>query len=500
MRNQESHSLASQARTPYWDALRSTAPQLTVRTQAPGHNGKLPAEFQELLGENFALYDVSVVKGLDVPLPGQVSALVEAERLAAEATGAESVQFVTTGASGPAGGIASALVQIEQEREENSRRILVARNAHISVIHAFSRGRARVEFLPVEVHPQLGMGTVLDPAILEAALDEGDVGAVWVTTPCYEGVLGDVETYVSLAHDHGVPIVVDNAWGSEMPFSDRLGPSPLELGADAVIGSPHKVEAAPGQCAWVYLGKDSLFSDTDKDILNQSILAYKTTSKSSVFLAALDLCRWWAHFNADAGIQANLRAVEECREWLPEGILVDWNQERRAGRTLAPSNIPYRMTLATWKLGYTGYDVARLLEARGVQVAQANLRYLFMGAGVGHPETIRAAVGTFASVMETLEERRPLDLDSLPNLVLQRATVDFGTVPRGVELVELRDAVGRKLAHPLGAYPPGFAIRTKTETLDEDTYRYLATVRANGGTLFGGNPETLGRGMVRVYK
>lgn len=482
-----------QAEMPYVAALSEQASHLPVRGQAPGHHGDLPGEFERLLGEQFAHVDLSVVKGLDVSLHGRPTPLVQAEQLLADAVEAKAATFFTSGATAAASALTSALLEVAR-----GRKIAVARNAHVSVINTLTAAGAAVVFLPVEVHPILGMATVLDPGLLEAILANGDIGGVLITSPCYEGVLADIATCIRICHGQPVPVpvVVDNSWGSEMPFSDLLGESPLALGADAVVGSPHKTLRAPGQAAWAFLGKASLIP---LEVFEIAALRHKTTSKSSIFLGALDLCRRWSFFNASPGIERNLEAVDAYSRLLPAGMLVDWRQERRDGRTIAPASIPYRMTIETWKLGYTGYEVAELLRKRGVQVAQANIMYLFVGTGVDAPETIKALLEAVASVLETLPHRAPLDPNRLPKLRLTQASVDFNRQRHAsAETVPLKKAVGRPLADPLGAYPPGFEIKVRGEVLDEHTAEYLDAVVSAGGTVYGGSPRLHEQGLVRV--
>jgi arginine/lysine/ornithine decarboxylase len=492
MREHSQASIEAQQEAPYAEALPVLADKLRIRMQAPGHAGRLLEEIERLF-RNFAHFDVSVVPGLDVAIDGRPTPLARAEALAAEAVGAQACSYFTNGASAAASALASALVDVAKGRP-----ILVARNAHISVIHTLYERGAQVTFLPVEVHPILGMATVLDPQDLEDRLARHGYGAVWISTPNYEGVLGSTEQAIQVCKRAGVPVVVDGSWASELPFTTELGPlSPIQLGADAEVGSWHKTLQAPGQDAVAYLGKDSAIP---LPVFNLACLRHKTTSKNSVFLAALDLCRRWAFQHADAAVVENREAIREYARLVPDGMLVDWAAELRSGRTIAPASIPYRMTFRTWETGYTGYELARMLLERGLQVAQPNLLYMFMGTGIGRPWVIER---TFEKVRELLDElpaRPALDPGTLPTLALSAADVDFSEARGDTEPVLLTQAVGRRLAHALGAYPPGLAIKTHGEVLDRGTAEYLAQVRQQRGTLYGGDPGLLKDGYVLVYR
>ena len=67
------------------------------------------------------------------------------------------------------------------------------------------------------------MAHCLRPETLDAALAETPdaVGAA-VVSPTYFGAVADVAALAEVAHGHGVPLVVDEAWGAHLAFSDEL--------------------------------------------------------------------------------------------------------------------------------------------------------------------------------------------------------------------------------------------------------------------------------------
>src|ERR671929_156655 len=68
----------------------------------------------------------------------------------------------------------------------------------------------------------------------------GAVGAT-VVSPTYFGAVADVRELAEVAHARGVPLVVDEAWGAHLRFSDEVPESALGCGADAVLSSVHKI-------------------------------------------------------------------------------------------------------------------------------------------------------------------------------------------------------------------------------------------------------------------
>ena len=93
----------------------------------------------------------------------------------------------------------------------------------------------------------------MTPEVLDEALSStpGAVGATAVS-PTYFGAVADVRGLAEVAHSHGVPLVVDEAWGAHLAFSDELPEHALACGADLVVssiaqdrGQPHPVGDRP---------------------------------------------------------------------------------------------------------------------------------------------------------------------------------------------------------------------------------------------------------------
>ena len=58
-----------------------------------------------------------------------------------------------------------------------------------------------------------------------------------------------------VAHEHGVPLVVDEAWGAHLAFGPSLPRHALACGADLVVSSTHKIIGSFTQSAMLHLGR-----------------------------------------------------------------------------------------------------------------------------------------------------------------------------------------------------------------------------------------------------
>ena len=89
--------------------------------------------------------------------------------------------------------------------------------------------------------------------------------AAIVVSPTYYGAAADVAGLARVAHAHGVPLVVDEAWGAHLAFCDALPQHALAAGADLVISSTHKHAGSLTQSAMLHLGAGGRFEEAAID-------------------------------------------------------------------------------------------------------------------------------------------------------------------------------------------------------------------------------------------
>ena len=101
-------------------------------------------------------------------------------------------------------------------------------------------------FAAPELDPELHVAHCLRPRRSTRALAEtpGAVGAA-VVSPTYFGAVADVAALAEVAHGHGVPLIVDEAWGAHLAFSDELpGDAPCRSAPTWSSRAPTRSSAA----------------------------------------------------------------------------------------------------------------------------------------------------------------------------------------------------------------------------------------------------------------
>jgi arginine decarboxylase len=480
---------ARQSDTPYLDALREFAARNPGRLHVPGHKGGAGADPRLVgaIGERALALDIpALMWGIDVghePVPFD-----EAQRLAAEAWGARRTWFLVNGASQ---GNHVALMTLAHRGDE----VVLQRNAHSSTIDALVLSGLRPNFVAPELDPELHIAHCLTSEALDRALAEtpAAVGAT-VVTPTYFGAVADVAALAEVAHGHGVPLIVDEAWGAHLAFHDDLPAHALSLGADLVISSIHKIVGGLTQSAMVHLGHGAL---VDEEVVDRCVTVLESTSPSSLLSASLDTARRAAAVDGEAILTETLRGLAATREAIREVPGLDVLDERLAGQPGVFAYDPLRLAIDVRGTRTSGYELARLLRERDdvhVELAGENVLVAVFGMGEDVAAAGERLVVALHRAVEVLsaEERDPgAEVFAPPppwgELVMTPREAFLG--PQ--EVVPAREAVGRVAAESLAAYPPGIPNVLPGERLSAETLDYIQQALEHGGSLRGASDRAL---------
>ena len=240
--------LKNQDRAPIAEALEAYSSERVVPFDVPGHkHGRGNPELTAFLGERTMTLDVNSMKPLD-NLCHPVSVIKEAEELAAEAFGAKAAFFMV-------GGTTSAVQAMVFTVAARGDKIIVPRNVHRSVINAMVLCGAVPVYVDPGAHEELGIALGMQLRDIEAAIRENpDAKAVFVNNPTYYGICSDLRGIVKLAHSHGMQVIVDEAHGTHLSFSDKLPVSAMEAGADLAAVSMHKSGGSLTQSSFLLVG------------------------------------------------------------------------------------------------------------------------------------------------------------------------------------------------------------------------------------------------------
>jgi arginine decarboxylase len=474
--------------TPYVDALLAYAALEPGRFQVPGHKGGAGADpaMRELVGDVALRNDIpSVTEGVDIgpePTPFQ-----QAQLLAAEAWGAARTWFLVNGASQGNHSTCMALAH-------SGNRVVVQRNVHSSVIDGLVMSGMRPTFVAPELDPELGIAHGLTPDSLAAGLDQTpDAVAALVVSPTYFGACADVAGLAVVAHERGVPLVVDEAWGAHLHFHPDLPTDALESGADLVTSSTHKIVGSLTQAAMLHLGKGGRI---DAAVVDRSVSLVETTSPSGLLTGSLDAARRQAAVHGAELVGETLAAVRATREAIAEirGLAV--LDEGMVGRPGVAGWDPLRLSIDVRETGSTGYRLAKtVFQASRIDLELHSENVVVAIFGVGEPAA-PAGERLVAALRDAVDR---LEADAGPPEEKLAPPPPWGELvmtPREAflgpqEVIPFDAAAGRVAAEGLAAYPPGIPNVLPGERLTVETLDYIRESVAHGGYVRGGSDRAL---------
>ncbi len=278
----------------------------------PGH--KRREELGITLFPNPFSVDITEIDGFD-NLHHPEGILKEFMEQASDIYGADQTYYLVNGSTG---GILAAVSSAVPE----GKKLLMARNSHKSAYHAAMLNRIDTEYLYPEIIENCGIQGGIEPEKLRRILEadkENTIGAVFLTSPTYEGIVSDVKRLAEIAHEKGIPLIVDEAHGAHFPFYDgegenrqdgRMFPRPaLQCGADIVIQSVHKTLPSLTQTAVLHLQGEL----ADRERLEFYLRIYQSSSPSYVMMASIENC---IEYMAGEGKKRLEQLGEHLESWM----------------------------------------------------------------------------------------------------------------------------------------------------------------------------------------
>ena len=431
--------------TPICDYAARYCAENPARFHMPGHKGRA------FTGPERA--DITEIRGAD-DLYAPRGIIRESEENAARIFGSGRTLYSAEGSSQCIRAM-TAMAAWRAEEAGLPRRILAGRNAHKTLMTAAALLDLDIDWLMPEAGEGL-LSCTVRPETIRDRLAERTYAAVYLTSPDYIGHCVPAEAIAEACREAGVPLLVDNAHGAYLKFlkPDR---HPISLGADLCCDSAHKTLPCLTGAAYLHIGRNPQWNWTDR--AKEAMALFGSTSPSWLILQSLDRANPELAGSFPRRLETTVMQLEQLKARLRDR---GWKTE---------GDEPMKLTLAPRRRGYTGEELAEILEEQGIICEFADPDFL----------TLMPSAETTEAEWERLE--RALDIDAKAPLREERP--DPGKPERVIsireammapaETVSIEAAEGRILADAGVHCPPAVPIRIAGERIDAaavECFRY----------------------------
>ena len=493
MPNADNPARLDQTRAPFFDSLVSTRQRGPVAFHMPGHkfNAGLLPELTDFFGAGVVTGDLNeAVPTIDY-LHAATGALVEAQRLAAAAVGADHTFFLVNGST--VGNQAMLMAAVR-----DGQKVIITRAAHRSVYAGLILSGATPVYIAPRVHPQVHFPLAVEVGAVRDRLDEyPDVVAIHVTSPNYYGYLSDVRGLVELAHARNVPLLVDEAHGAHLRFHPDLPRSAVSLGADAVVQSPHKTLGALTQAAWLHLNGERISFTT----LQFLVAILQSSSPNVTFTGSLDVARRQMALHGKSLLDQTLDLAQRARTAI-RAIPGLWCYgDDLVGAHGIAAHDPTKLVIGVTDTGLTGKEfAAELWSLFNLTVEFADPWQVICSITIADtPDKIDRLISALRVVAQENRGAAPTDRvelipPPLPQLILNPRQATF----RSARRVLLREARDEVCAEQVIPYPPGIPLLMPGEVISAEMIDYVQYLLRQRIKIVG--PEDLQMNTVRVIE
>lgn len=472
-----------QRRAPLVEAMLAYVQSGAFPFHTPGHkrgDGAHELLKKFITSEGLAA-EVSISEVLDDPYEPR-TCIKEAQELAAELFGADETIFCVNGTTGA---IHAMMLACVNEGEK----IILPRNVHRSVVSALVLTGAVPVYLEPVFSESIGitMGVTLQ-SVKDAVKNNPDAKALLAVYPTYYGVTNELKEIAEFLHEQGKLLLVDEAHGAHLKFSDELPDCASDCGADIVAQSTHKLLGSLTQTSMLHVNTKRI----DFERVKKAHALVSSTSPDYLLFASLDIARMQMATSGEE-LNAALKIARECRERIniTEGLYSFTKAD--LGKSGMTGLDELKLTVDVTGLGMTGAEAAKILrEDEQIEAElfdEARVLFLFTYADKAESgEKLLSALNNLTKrKTKTSLKKAKYVAPPKAELVLSPREAFFANVTR----VNFAEAGGKISAETISFYPPGIPVICAGERLSKDVISYMSEMKEKGLMVSGASDATL---------
>jgi arginine decarboxylase len=464
----------NQNETPLFDALKEYVDRDTLPFHVPGHKKGvgIDKEFKNFIGENPFKIDVTVFKLVD-SLHHPTGPIKKAQELVADAYESHASFFSIHGTSGAIQAMILAVVN-------DGDKIIIPRNVHKSVTSGIILSGAVPVFMEPEIDKKLGIAHGVTPETVEKTLKENpDAKAVLIINPTYYGVATDIKKIADIVHSYDIPLIVDEAHGPHLAFSEKLPMSALKAGADICAQSTHKIIGSLTQGSLLHVKSKYVDPKRVQQILN----LMQTTSPSYIIMASLDCARRQIALEGKDLLQKTIELCKYTRDEINKIPGFYCFGEEVLGKPGSYSFDPTKLTISSRELGITGFELDMILADKyHIQMELSDFYNVLAVGSFGDTKegmdrllsALKEISNDYYGKKETVQDF--LDIPAIPTKILNPREAFYSDKIS----IPLNESIGKISGEFLLAYPPGIPVLCPGEEITQEVVDYVHDLkRAN---------------------
>lgn len=441
----------NQSHIPILDMLTAFQKQEPISFHVPGHkNGSIFLEEAAPYFKDILKIDMTELPGLD-DLHAPEAAIKEAESLASAYFQSDHTFFLVGGST--SGNLAMILAAVGQDEK-----VLVQRNSHKSIMNGLELAGAKPIFLTPQFDSEVERYTSPSYDALARTLEKHpDTKAVILTYPDYFGKAYEIKNMIELAHSYEIPVLVDEAHGVHFSLGEPFPVSALELGADVVVHSAHKMAPAMTMASFLH-AKSKLIR---KEKLAYYLQMIQSSSPSYPLMASLDVSRAFLATRTTTELQAILESSQTVEDLFTDSPY--WK--------IIPTDDPLKITIQASD-GTAAKEIASTFEKLGVYPEIVTDRQILFIHGL----QIFTEINRLKKVIKTVKEKLKNKGNHATIEVVNIFTEDMQEIAlsyremQGMKqrLVPFEESAGLIAAEAVTPYPPGIPFLLKGELITQE--------------------------------
>lgn len=454
----------------------------------PGHKRNFSIVGETPLKE----IDVTEVEGTD-DLHDPEGIILKSMEKTAELYGSYFCRYVVNGSTC---GILSSIYAFTERGD----RILVARNCHKSVYNAINICGLLPVYVTPEYDGEFSINGSISPQLVEKALNEyPDIKLCVLTSLTYEGVVSDISAISKILHKKNIPLVVDEAHGAHLGFSEYFPKGAIKSGADCVIHSTHKTLPCLTQTAAVHICKSLWEGEELQEAcrkLTEALGIFETSSPSYVLMSSIDQCMNYLSENSAKTFESYKNMLKDFSEKAKDlkhiKILCKGNDRKENHKSFYDFDSG-KLVISLKNTSLGGAEFEKILrEKYKIQTEMTSLNYcVAMTSFCDSEKGFERLFDALSNIdREYGAENIFINENTMGGKIIEPPVSIYEARKCQKEYVSLEEAEGKICGEYVFAYPPGIPIFAPGELITKELteeikslYKAKINLKSSGGNI-----------------